>query len=58
MGKLSKPKQKKCPKECPKKCQKQRKIGEMKIFLDTADVKQIEALLETGMINGVNNNQS
>ena len=58
MGKLSKPKQKKCPKECPKKCQKQRKIGEMKIFLDTADVKQIEALLETGMIDGVTTNPS
>ena len=30
----------------------------MKIFLDTADVKQIEALLETGMIDGVTTNPS
>ena len=30
----------------------------MKIFLDTADVKQIEGFLETGMIDGVTTNPS
>ncbi len=38
--------------------QKQKEIGEMKIFLDTADVKQIEVLLDTGMIDGVTTNPS
>ena len=30
----------------------------MKIFLDTADIEQIEALLDTGMIDGVTTNPS
>ena len=30
----------------------------MKIFLDTADIAQIEALLDTGMIDGVTTNPS